>query len=156
MPCPNLSQLAQTCPNIPFLPLFPLFIKKMWIKKDLAWLSLALVISLGQCTSACWKFALESVKFPFILSGVCGPSEANYCSNHFEVLFSIYSVKKFDLEKKIIGRNWTRFYILPHSELLTHVFGGIVRFFSKDSIKPNSPHSWLLSEKCYNNKILHK
>ena len=35
------------------------------------------------------EFALELIKLPFILSGVCSPSEANYCSNPFEVfLFS--------------------------------------------------------------------
>ena len=57
----------------------------MWLKKVLAELSLALVISLSQCTGACWEFALEPIKLPFILSGVCSPSEANYCSNPFEV-----------------------------------------------------------------------
>ena len=30
-------------------------------------------------------FALEPIELPFILSGVCSPSEANYCSNPFEV-----------------------------------------------------------------------
>ena len=59
----------------------------MWLKKVLAELSLALVISLSQCTGACWEFALEPIKLPFILSGVCSPSEANYCSNPFEVFY---------------------------------------------------------------------
>ena len=31
------------------------------------------------------EFALESIELPFILSGVFSPSEANYCSNPFEV-----------------------------------------------------------------------
>ena len=52
------------------------------------WLSLALVISLSQCTGACWEFSLEPLELPFILSGVCSPSEANYCSNPFEVLIN--------------------------------------------------------------------
>ena len=87
--CLNLPKLApklaQTCPILPFL-LFLLFYKKMWLKKVLAELSLALVISLSQCTGACWEFALEPIKLPFILSGVCSPSEANYCSNPFVFL----------------------------------------------------------------------
>ena len=49
--------------------------------------SLALVISLSQCTGACKEFALEPLRLPFILNGVCSPSEANYCSNPFEVFF---------------------------------------------------------------------
>ena len=73
--CPNLSKLAQTCPNLP---------KLAQTCPNLAWLSLALVISLSQCTRACWEFALESLELPFILSGFCSPSEANYCSNPFE------------------------------------------------------------------------
>ena len=55
-----------------------------------AWLSLVLVISLSQCTGACWEIALEPFELPFILSGVCCPSEANYCSNPFEVFLCIY------------------------------------------------------------------
>ena len=70
----------------------------MWIKRGLAWLSLALVISLGQCTGACCEFALEPIKSSFILSGVCSPSEANYCSNPFEVFFF---------------QNWAVFYKIP-------------------------------------------
>ena len=31
--------------------------------------------------------AKELIKLPFILSGVCSPSEANYCSNPFEVFY---------------------------------------------------------------------
>ena len=57
----------------------------MWLQKVLALLSLALVISLSQCTGVCWEVALEPIKLPFILSGVCSPSEANYSSNPFEV-----------------------------------------------------------------------
>ena len=62
----------------------------MWLKKVLAELSLALVISLSQCTGACWEFALEPIKLPFILSGVCSPSEASYCSNPFEVFYLFF------------------------------------------------------------------
>ena len=62
---PSLAQLAQT-----------------WL--DAGWLSLVLVSSLSQCTGASWEFALESLKLPFF-SGVFCPSEANYCSNPFEV-----------------------------------------------------------------------
>ena len=64
----------------------------MWLQKVLAELSLTLVISLSQCTGACWEFALESIKLPFILSGVCSPSEANYCSNPFEVFFLQFGI----------------------------------------------------------------
>ena len=49
------------------------------------WISLILAISLGHCTGAYWAFVLELMKLPFILIGVCSPSEANYCTNHFEV-----------------------------------------------------------------------
>ena len=35
---------------------------------------------------------LEPIKLPFILSGVCSPSEANYCSNPFEVLSKALSL----------------------------------------------------------------
>ena len=31
------------------------------------------------------RIGLEPLEFPIILSGVCSPSEANYCSNPFEV-----------------------------------------------------------------------
>ena len=85
--CPNLPKIVQICPNLPFLLFFHCFNKKMWLKKVLAWLNLALVISLSQCTRACLEFALESLELPFILSGFCSPSEANYCSNPFEVFF---------------------------------------------------------------------
>ena len=74
--CHNLPKLAQTCPNLPKLA-------KTWLGS--ARLSFALVISPSQCTGACWEFVLEPLELPFILSGVCSPSEANYCSNPFEV-----------------------------------------------------------------------
>ena len=95
--CPNLPKLAQTCPDLPKLaqnyPKLPKIVQNsfspilsfLWIKKGLACLTLALVISLSQCTGACWEFVLESIKLPFILSGVCSWSEVNYCSNPFEV-----------------------------------------------------------------------
>ena len=76
----------------------------MWLKKVLAWLSLALVISLSQCTGACWDFALESIKLPFILSGVCSPSEANYCSNPFEVFMWGLEYLAINLQWLIKGR----------------------------------------------------
>ena len=57
------------------------------ITKVLALLSLALVISLSQCTGVCWEVALEPIELPFTLNGVCSPSEANYCSNPFEIFF---------------------------------------------------------------------
>ena len=72
----------------------------MWLKKVLAELSLALVISLSQCTGACWEFALEPIKLPFILSGVCSPSEANYCSNPFEVF--LYSLRSMPIQSKYV------------------------------------------------------
>ena len=56
---------------------------------------MALVISLSQCTVACWEFDLEAIELPFSLSGVCSPSEANYCSNPFEVFFLVW-IKKRD------------------------------------------------------------
>ena len=45
---------------------------------------------------------------PFILSGVCSPSEANYCSNPFEVFFSISIFRPFlefafDVFKEVIA-----------------------------------------------------
>ena len=76
----------------------------MWLKKVLAWQSLALVISLSQCTGACWDFALESIKLPFILSGVCSPSEANYCSNPFEVFMWGLEYLAINLQWLIKGR----------------------------------------------------
>ena len=88
LPCFYLSLIAQTCPNLPkiaFTLFFHCLNKKMWLQKVLALLSLALVISLIQCTGVCWEVALEPIELPFILSGVCSPSEANYCSNPFEV-----------------------------------------------------------------------
>ena len=91
LPCFYLSLIAQTCPNLPkiaFTLFFHCLNKKMWLQKVLALLSLALVISLIQCTGVCWEVALEPIELPFILSGVCSPSEANYCSNPFEVLLS--------------------------------------------------------------------
>ena len=47
------------------------------------WHTLAIV-----CIGACCEFALEPLEFPFILSGVCSTSEANYCSNPFEVFLT--------------------------------------------------------------------
>ena len=35
---------------------------------------------------------------PFVWSGVCSPSEVNYCSNPFEVFFFVFQEKK---EQKI-------------------------------------------------------
>ena len=71
----------------------------MWIKKVLSWLSLALLISLSQWTGACWEFALEPIKLPFILSGVCSPSEANYCSNPFKVfMILLNTIRNFSWE----------------------------------------------------------
>ena len=67
----------------------------MWLQKVLAELSLTLVISLSQCTEACWEFALEPIKLPFILSGVCSPSETNYCSNPFEVFYFYFKKNSF-------------------------------------------------------------
>ena len=89
----------------------------MWIKKVLAWLSLALVISLSQWTGACWEFALEPIKLPFILSWVCSPSKANYCSNPFEVFFFVFQEKK---EQKIAGLEilLTYSYWLNHTNFL--------------------------------------
>ena len=92
LPCFYLSLIAQTCPNLPkiaFTLFFHCLNKKMWLQKVLALLSLALVISLIQCTGVCWEVALEPIELPFILSGVCSPSEANYCSNPFEVFCCI-------------------------------------------------------------------
>ena len=94
LPCFYLSLIAQTCPNLPkiaFTLFFHCLNKKMWLQKVLALLSLALVISLIQCTGVCWEVALEPIELPFILSGVCSPSEANYCSNPFEIFFSTKS-----------------------------------------------------------------
>ena len=45
------------------------------------------------------EFALESIKLPFILSGVCSPSEANYCSNPFEVFFIEFKMKIIEFAK---------------------------------------------------------
>ena len=71
------------------------------ITKVLALLSLALVISLSQCTGVCWEVALEPIELPFILSGVYSPSEANYCSNPFEVfLHPVFS--RFILYTKLV------------------------------------------------------
>ena len=86
----------------------------MWIKKVLFWLSLALAISLSQWTRACWEFALEPIKLPFILSGVCSPSEANYCSNPFEVLITICDDKILP-EKRGVFDNIDVIYLTPHS-----------------------------------------
>ena len=61
--------------------------------KVLALLSLALAISQSQCTGVCWEVALEPIKLPFILSGVCSPSVANYCANPFEVF--LYFLQNF-------------------------------------------------------------
>ena len=91
--CPNLPKLVQICPNLPFLLFCHCFDKKMWSKNVFAWLNLALVISLNQCIGACWEFALELIELPFIFSGVCSPSEANYFSNPFEV-FCWYSFSR--------------------------------------------------------------
>ena len=41
--------------------------------------------SVFQCTGACWAFALQHIKLPFILNGVCRLSE-KYISNPFEIL----------------------------------------------------------------------
>ena len=90
LPCPNLPKIALTCPYLPkfsFFCFFYCFNKKMWLKKFLASLSLALVISLSHWTGTCWEFTLEPIILPLTLSGVYSPSEANYCSNPFEVLF---------------------------------------------------------------------
>ena len=48
---------------------------------------LSLAISLEHYMGAFWAFALEPMKLPFILSGICSPNEANYSSNPFEVFF---------------------------------------------------------------------
>ena len=108
--CPNLSKLAQTCPNLPKIAQiypfpFSLFYKKMWLKMVLAEVSLALVISPSQCTGACWEFALEPIALPFILSGVCSPSEANYCSNPFEI-FTECSVDTFRAQSFTLQLPW--------------------------------------------------
>ena len=59
------------------------------------------MISLSQWAGACWGFALESIKLLFILSGVCSPVEANYCSNPFEVfLHPVFS--RFILYTKLV------------------------------------------------------
>ena len=52
---PGLPKLALTCPNFPNLHK----ITQTWLGS--AWLSLALVISLSQCTGACWEFAPEPI-----------------------------------------------------------------------------------------------
>ena len=91
--CFYLSLIAQTCPNLPkiaFTLFFHCLNKKMWLQKVLALLSLALVISLIQCTGVCWEVALEPIELPFILSGVYSPSEANYCSNPFEIFSTLF------------------------------------------------------------------
>ena len=62
------------------------------ITKVLASLSLALVISLSQCTGVCWEVALEPIELPFTLNGVCSPSEANYCSNPFEIFLDVIGI----------------------------------------------------------------
>ena len=77
----SLVQLGPTCPNLPQLA-------KTWL--GAGWLILVLVISLSQCTGASWEFALESLKLPFILRGVCCPSEANYCSCSNECFYELF------------------------------------------------------------------
>ena len=42
---------------------------------------------------------------PFILSGVCSPSEANYCSNPFEVFFVHFRESSGPLTAKIDSTN---------------------------------------------------
>ena len=117
LPCFYLSLIAQTCPNLPkiaFTLFFHCLNKKMWLQKVLALLSLALVISLIQCTGVCWEVALEPIELPFILSGVCSPSEANYFSNPFEVFcwysFSRNYIHEFFLSKvsKRLRLMWQR------------------------------------------------
>ena len=93
LPCLYLSLLALTCPKLPkftFTLFFHSLNKRMCLQKVLALLSLALVISLSQCTGVCLEVALEPIELPFILSGVCSPSEANYCSIPFEVFFLVF------------------------------------------------------------------
>ena len=88
-----------------------------------AWLSLALVISLSQCTGACWEFALEPLRLRFVLSGVCSPSEANYCSNPFEVF--IKKPRFFFLLLKD-SRRWKQLMMLDY---LSEIY--VVRYVSK-------------------------
>ena len=77
----SLAQRASIYPNLPQLA-------KTWL--GAGWLILVLVISLSQCTGASWEFALESLKLPFILRGVCCPSEANYCSCSNECFYELF------------------------------------------------------------------
>ena len=42
--------------------------------------------------SFAWSIALEPIKLPLILSGVCSPSSAIYCSNPFEILVCVFIV----------------------------------------------------------------
>ena len=86
---------------------FLVLCSKIWLhcewNKGSAWLSLILVISLG----ACWAFTLEPIKLPFTLSGVCSPSEANYCSHPFEVFmkfFDLFSKKIQKLKKTVFSQ----------------------------------------------------
>ena len=58
-----------------------------------ALLNFAWAIFWGHCTGAFWAFTLEHIKLPLILSGVCSPSSANYCSNPFEIIFLLLVIK---------------------------------------------------------------
>ena len=103
--------------------------KKTWMKKCSDWLSLVLAIPI-----ACWAFIIEPIKLAFILSGVCSPSEANYCSNPFEVFIRFLKAdskkrKPFPLHWKIwfpqanccddIGHDITRLLLLLVGWLLS-------------------------------------
>ena len=118
LPCFYLSLIAQTCPNLPkiaFTLFFHCLNKKMWLQKVLALLSLALVISLIQCTGVCWEVALEPIELPFILSGVCSPSEANYCSNPFEVNFyTLQSARVKQCNHAMLIIRFSRYMISPY------------------------------------------
>ena len=144
LPCFYLSLIAQTCPNLPkiaFTLFFHCLNKKMWLQKVLALLSLALVISLSQCTGVCWEVALEPIELPFILSGVCSPSEANYCSNPFEVLL---------YKSTFWSKNWKTIKNIKNAVLLF----GWIEYPSQKHMKFKSNWIWIfLTDRLYGNQF---